>query len=64
LGGVHLFTFRSEEAADEVVELGFEKGDLRVGGFEFGTPADAFFLKCFDALPAAGTAPSTRFTIL
>lgn len=64
MGGVYLFTFRSEEAADEVVELGFEKSDLRVGGFEFGTLADAFFLKCFDTVPVAGTAPSTRFAIL
>jgi hypothetical protein len=64
LGGVEFFTLRSEEAPDKVVELGFEKGDFRVGGFKFGTQADAFSLKCFDTVPVAGTAPSTRFVIL
>lgn len=47
-----------------MVELGLKKSDLRVGGFEFGTLAGAFFLKCFDALVVAGSAPTTRFLIL
>ena len=53
MSGVDLFTFRSEEAADEVVELGLKKGDLRVGGIKLGTLADTFFLKCFDTVPVA-----------
>lgn len=58
MGGVDAFAFFAEEAADEVVELGFEEGDLafkedvfrfeqgifRVGGLDFkGQASDDLF---------------------
>ena len=64
LGGVELLAFAAEEAADQVVELGFEKSVGLLERFDLTILAGDGLFRCFDADDTAWNAPTTRFTLL
>ena len=65
LGGVDLLAFAAEETADQVVELGFEKGDLRVGSPQSHDPCGRWFASGVSMrVDTARNAPTARFTLL
>ncbi len=64
LGGLDLLTLASEQAADQVVELGLEKGVFRVRGHDLTILEGDGLVGRFDAKGKAGSEPTTRFIIL
>ncbi len=64
LGGVDLLALRAEEAADQVVELGFKEAVGLLERLDFKRLAGDGLFGRFDAGDKAGNAPTTRFVIL